>query len=330
MRLMPKSDHPSYFVDLAVLGGPRYMISVDTEEEFDWSGPFTRDQHGTRHIGAIPKFQSLCEDNGARPAYLVDYPILEDAAAVDMLGGYAEAGKADIGAQLHPWVNPPFDEIVNLKNSYACNLSPALEREKLRILHAGIAEKFKMKPDIYRAGRYGAGPATPSILQELGIAFDSSVRTNFDYTEQDGPDFSDASLNPYWVGHGKLIELPLTTVFRGGLSALSAPVYFDILASQTSRSVMARTGLLERIPLTPEGVPLAKAIEGINAALTQKVGILNFSFHSPSLEPGHTSYVRNADDLKAFYDWWRGVFAHLEKRGVKPISVSELKSQFFG
>jgi hypothetical protein len=330
MKLMPKAEHLGHFVDLAALDGPRYLITVDTEEEFDWSGPFTRDQHGTRHIAAIPEFQSLCEDHGARPAYLVDYPILEDPKAVDMLGGFACAGKADIGVQLHPWVNPPFDEIVNLTNSYACNLNRELEREKLRMLHVGIVEKFKLKPDIYRAGRYGAGAATPGILQELGISFDSSVRANFDYSDQEGPDYSDASLNPYWVAQGQLIELPLTTVFRGGLSALSAPVYFDMLASQTSRAVMARTGLLERISLTPEGVPLAKAIEGINAALLQNVGILNFSFHSPSLEPGHTSYVRNADELKAFYSWWYGVFAHLEKRGVKPVSVTELKNKFFG
>jgi hypothetical protein len=327
---MPKADHPSDIVDLAALDGAHYLITIDTEEEFDWNGPFTRDQHGTSHVAAIPTFQSMCEDNGARPAYLVDYPILKDPKAVEILGAFANAGKADIGAQLHPWVNPPFDEIVNHRNSYACNLSPELEGEKLRNLYAGIIEKFQIKPDIYRAGRYGAGAATPQILKELGIVFDTSVRPNFDYSSQDGPDFSDASLNPYWIEQGQLVELPLTTVFRGGLSSLSTQVYFDMLASQTSRAVMARTGLLERIPLTPEGVPLTKAIEGINTALSQGVSLLNFSFHSPSLEPGHTNYVRNADDLAAFYDWWRGVFAYLDKHGVKPISVSQLKSQLFG
>ena len=98
----------------------------------------------------------------------------------------------------------------------------------------------------------------------------------------------------------------------------------------TSRSILARTGLLERIALTPEGIPLGKAIQGIDCAIEQGVGILNFSFHSPSLEPGHVDYVRNDEELAAFYAWWEGVFAHLAKRGVLPVSVAEIKAALFG
>ena len=49
-----------------------------------------------------------------------------------------------------------------------------------------------------------------------------------------------------------------------------------------------------------------------------------FSFHSPSLEPGHTPYVRNEADLDHLYDWWRRVFAYLELRGVRPVTVREV------
>jgi hypothetical protein len=51
-----------------------------------------------------------------------------------------------------------------------------------------------------------------------------------------------------------------------------------------------------------------------------------FSFHSPSLQPGHTPYVRDEAELDAFYDWWRGVFEYLAKRGVKPASVREIRA----
>jgi hypothetical protein len=34
--------------------------------------------------------------------------------------------------------------------------------------------------------------------------------------------------------------------------------------------------------------------------------------------------VRSEADLDAFYDWWRALFTHLEKRGVKPTSVAEI------
>lgn len=326
MNFLPLSESKPQYVDLTPLHGPRYLVTIDTEEEFDWSQPFSRTRHGTRHVPAIAPFQNLCDDNGVKPVYLIDYPIASDPYATELLGGFAHLGKADIGVQMHPWVTPPFDENVGGRNSFAGNLPRALEHEKLRRLCDKIARNFQLRPRIYRAGRYGIGAMTPQILQQLGIDFDSSVRSNFDYSHEDGPSFINAPLNPFWLKEGNLIELPLTTVFRGGLRRYSSSVYFGPAASKIPRALMARTGLLERIALTPEGVPLRKAITAIDSALAQQIGLLNFSFHSPSLEPGHTSYVRNADELERFYGWWRGVFAHLDKRGVRPVGLDILRS----
>ena len=89
---------------------------------------------------------------------------------------------------------------------------------------------------------------------------------------------------------------------------------------------MARAGLVERIALTPEGIPLEKALIGIDRALEEGIPVLNFSFHSPSLAVGHTPYVRSDTDLESLYGWWEGVYAHLKKRGVRPVSVEEIAS----
>jgi len=86
---------------------------------------------------------------------------------------------------------------------------------------------------------------------------------------------------------------------------------------------LARGGLLERIPLSPEGTTVAEGIRAIDAALDDDLPLLVFSFHSPSLAPGHTPYVRDAADLETFYAWWRQIFAHLERRGVAPTTVQE-------
>jgi hypothetical protein len=59
-------------------------------------------------------------------------------------------------------------------------------------------------------------------------------------------------------------------------------------------------------------------------ALDDGLPLLVFSFHSPSLAPGHTPYVRNETDLERLYDWFRRVFAYLERRGVQPASVSQI------
>ena len=51
---------------------------------------------------------------------------------------------------------------------------------------------------------------------------------------------------------------------------------------------------------------------------------ISFSFHSPSLEPGHTPYVRDAADLARFWTWWDGVLNLLAREGVQPASAEQL------
>jgi hypothetical protein len=321
--LDPAHLQPVDFVDFG-FESPRFIVTVDTEEEFDWSAPFTRDRHGTTHVSAIDRFQQLCDAYGVRPAYLVDYPIADDATAVELLGRYVTEKRADVGVQLHPWVNPPFREEPSVPNSYACNLPPELERAKLTALHALIVDRFGIKPQMYRAGRYGAGVNSRKILRELGVAIDTSVRSLFDYSGQGGPNYADCPVDPYWLAKGELIELPVTTVFSGALRSAGKLIFSRAFESLTSRGLLARTGMLERIALTPEGIPVEKAIEAVDIAVDHHIPILNFSFHSPSLAVGHTPYVRNSDDLERFYDWWVKVFAHLKARGVQPTHVNEI------
>lgn len=305
--------------------GTRFILTVDTEEEFDWDAPFERSGHSLEHVPRLRKFQQFCEGMGVVPVYLVDYPIATSPLAVEILGGAVAAGRAEIGIQLHPWVNPPHEEEINNFNSFAGNLPAALERSKFRTLRNRIVASFGVEPMIYRAGRYGLGPNTAALLQESGIAIDSSVRAGFDYSATGGANYRDHPVNPYWVDdRHSLLELPLTTVFAGTLRRIGGWLYPAMWRAPRLRGVLARLGLLDRIPLTPEGVTAQEAIRGIDAALGQGVPLLVLSFHSPSLRPGHTPYVRHDDDLDRLYDWWRTVLAHLQGRGVNPASVAEI------
>lgn len=317
---------PAVAPDLSALGGVRFLVTVDTEEEFDWGAPFTRDHHATTHISAIPRFQVLCDERQVSPCYLVDHPITQDTSAVELLAGYAADRRAEIGVQLHPWVNPPFSEDICIRNSFACNLPPELECEKLGTLHSAIVSRMGVKPDAYRAGRYGAGPATPAILANLGIAIDTSARARFDYSANGGRDYSQFPVHPYWLIENRLLELPLTTVFSGALRRAGDAIFGRWFGSDTARSVLARSHMVERLALTPEGIPVHKAIHAIDLAIDEGIPILNLSFHSPSLAPGHTPYVRNEDDLKKFYDWWRAVFDHLARKGVRATTMAEIKA----
>lgn len=317
-------------VDLGSGTRPRFLVTVDTEEEFDWSAPFARDAHGLTHLRAVDRFQKMCAAHGVSPLYLVDYPVAQDDFGAEYFGRLVHDGTAEVGLQLHPWVTPPFDETVNAHNSYACNLPVAMERSKLRNLHALVHERIGVAATIYRAGRYGIGGCTAATLEELGIRFDTSVRPLFDYSGQGGPDFATALASPYWAVPGKLVELPLTSVFAGLLRHFGEAMFNRMFETGSMRALLARGGMLERIALTPEGIPAIKAIEAIDLALDLGLPLLVFSFHSPSLAAGHTPYVRDAADLEYFYRWWDEIFSHLTKQGIAPVTVAELETAAFG
>ena len=301
------------------------MLTVDTEEEFDWGKPLNREHHTVHTVSRLAKFQEFCVSQGVVPVYLVDYPIVSSPAAVAILREAVAAGTAEIGVQLHPWVSPPYEEEVNEHNSFAGNLPAALEQAKFQQLRDKIEATIGAAPLIYRAGRYGVGPNTAEILADGGIAIDTSVRARFDYSSGGGPNFRDFPIRPYWLNQARrLMELPLTTVYWGPLRQLGPWLYPQMWRAPRLRGLLSRIGLLERIPLTPEGVTIEEAIRGIDIALDDGLPVLVFSFHSPSLAPGYTPYVRNEDDLDALYDWWRGAFGYLARRSVRPTTVKEL------
>lgn len=305
--------------------GQRFIVTVDAEEEFDWTRPLKREGFGLDHVPRLEKFQEFCEGRGVVPLYLVDYPLATSERAGEILRGPIAAGKAEVGVQLHPWVNPPFDEEVSEYNSYAGNLPETLEREKFKRLRDAIQQNFGAAPLAYRAGRYGVGPHTPAILEEMGIAVDTSARARFDYSASGGANFRDLPVRPWWLDQRRrVLEMPLTTVFWGPLGRIGPWLYPRLWRVPRLRGALAHARLLDRIPLTPEGTNIAEMQRGIEVAVREGLPILVFSFHSPSLAIGHTPYVRSEDDLDLFYDWWRTAFDLLERHGIRPTSIRDI------
>lgn len=305
--------------------GQRVLLTVDTEEEFDWRAPFRREGYGLSHVAAIPRFQSFCERIGAHPVYLVDWPIVHDPRAVEIIGDAVRRGTADVGVQLHPWVNPPFDEELSIHNSFAGNLPPALEAAKFTALRDAIEAAFGTAPLIYRAGRYGLGPHTAALLKNAGIRIDTSVRALFDYSSYDGPDYSNHPVIPYWIDSERgLLELPVTSAYWGPLRRVGPLLHRVQRHTPTFFSGLSRLRLLERIALTPEGVSADEAVRGIDVSLEAGLPVLVLSFHSPTLAPGHTPYARDEAAVEGLYAWFETVYAHLAARGVRSCTVSDI------
>ena len=281
---------------------PLLSVVVDTEEEFDWAKPLTRERTGVGHIRSQLRAQNVYARFGLRPTYVIDYPVATQPAGFEPLQEWAQAGACEIGTHLHPWVSPPFDEPVNNRNSYPGNLPASLERAKLRHLTEAIEQRFGRRPTVYRAGRYGYGPNTATILAELGYQVDTSVVPRTDFGPDEGPDFSDCGIDPSWIDRkGGLLEVPLSVGWTGLLAA-AGPWLQPFCRTQHAQKLrlpgmLARAGLFERIRLSPEGITFDELRRLTLALFARGYRVFNFSYHSPSLEPGHTPYVRSADDL---------------------------------
>ncbi len=284
---------------------PELLIVVDTEEEFDWSKPFSRDATATRSIPAQARAHQIYDRLGIVPTYVIDYPVATDAEAVRFLRALKEAGKAEIGAHLHPWVTPPHIEPVNRRNSYHCNLPPDLERAKIVAITDAIAAAFGEPPTVFKAGRHGFGPNTARVLAELGYRVDCSKMPHTDLSADGGPDFRGTPADPHWLNEASgLIEIPLTIGFFGAAEQAGPSVdwLFDSPGANRLRlpGLLARTGLLSRSRLTPEGVPVEEQCRLIEALARRGQRVFSLAYHSPSLEPGHTPYVSDEAELEVF------------------------------
>ncbi len=302
--------------------GRRFLVFVDVEEEFDWSAPLDPRNRAVTAMRALPAAHARFAERGVGLVCMVDHPVAADPAAVDILRGVIADGRSTIGAQLHSWVTPPYAP-PRPGDSFPGNLPPALEAAKLATLTDLLTERFGVAPIAYRAGRYGIGPATATLLTQLGYRVECSMRARYDYRAAGGPDFTAIGNDAF--RHAGLIELPLTSVFTGMLRDQGARLYPLLGRVPHGPGIAARAGLLQRIALTPEDMPIEDALRSVRAAVERDDHrLLSFSFHSPSLMPGHTPYVRDSDDLVRFWMWWDRMFDLLESIGVTPVTLDTL------
>jgi hypothetical protein len=306
-------------------------VVIHTEEEFDWDRGFDRGATSVTHMRHIGRVQDLCDAAGIVPTYVVDYPIADRDEASRPLEEYAATGRALIGAHLHPWVSPPCTEEVCARNSYPGNLPAELEREKLSRLTDRIAARFGARPTTYLAGRYGFGPNTGAILEELGYEVDLSPCVPMDLSADGGPDYSGYTNHPFWFGEGRrLLGLPCNGDFVGWWPGDHRAAYRlatdPRLAWSRLPGILARLGALERIALSPEGFTHAEHRRLTRFMLGRGYRAFVFSFHSPSVEPGFTPYVRDAAALDGFLANCRDYFRFFrEELGGVAMTPPEIR-----
>jgi len=286
---------------------PLLVVIVDTEAEFVWRSKAPRKAVGVSSAKKLELTQRIFDKFDCRPTYVLDFPVSSRDESFRPVRELVASGRCEIGAHLQPWDNPPMVEALDEFNSYPGNLPPELERAKLVLLTDTIEGNVGRRPRIYKAGRYGVGPATEMILAELGYEIDASVVPGTDLRRFLGPDFRRCGVEPYWFGrYGRLLELPLTVGFTGLFARSGVAIYQFASALRMTRlrvpGILAHLGLLDRITLTPEGVELPDLCRLTKALLRTGQRIFSFTYHSSSLVAGNTPYVRTSADLEGFLE----------------------------
>jgi hypothetical protein len=289
------------------------VVSIDTEED-NWDA--ARSGITVRNIRGLARQHAFLRRIGVRATYFTNYAVARDPSAAALLRELRDDGGVELAAHLHPWNTPPLDERFDARATMLKNLRPELQRAKIETLTNALGDAFSEAPNAFRAGRWGIDAAGIAALIDAGYAIDSSVIPFLDWRRvADGPDHRGAPLQPYRLdGRGDvrvpasegLLEMPASCAFtRRPFGAWNQ--FYTIAESITApwfpfAPLMRKTGVVRRIGLTPETHDVRDLLAVSRCIVDAGCRYLHLFWHSPTMTPGLSPFVKDASQLDAFYD----------------------------
>ncbi|MFT6084732.1 MAG: hypothetical protein ACJARD_001347 [Alphaproteobacteria bacterium] len=282
---------------------PYLIITIDTEEGFDWCKPFSRTGYTTESLFNHDFHMSgFYRNYNVKPISIVSYPLLNDPDCQKLLKTYHAQKRYFMGTHLHSWVTPPYDEILSNDNSFARNLPHDLLLKKLTILTDKFIEVMGYHPIYYKSGRYGISNRSYPMLENLGYEFDFTPFAKRDFKAVSGPNFTHINNTPYFSPKSKDVTVfPATADYIGSSkhNPLIKKLYNnDLLTRFKIRGICARLGLLNFIPLTPEGVSENEMKDLTRSLLKQGQTYFHLSYHSSSFTIKGNPYCQSQADIK--------------------------------
>ena len=315
-----------------------FIITIDTEADNQWIE--RNDKITVENLKFIPRFQLLCEKYHFIPTYLCTYEIVESKDFDCTILEYHKQGKAEIGAHLHPWTNPPFENINEMeKHLFPTELSKDLYRKKLKNLSNLIEKKTGKKPTSYRAGRWGFNSDHIPILLEFEFIVDCSVTPLLDWSSQvglnkHGENFNYAPCEPYYLnlndvckkGDLKLIEVPPTIIFTNNLmnkSKILQTFYFkhrnSIITNAINKIFHIHPQWLRPYPGTDE----KNLINICKVAMKRNFQYVQLTFHSSELMPKGSPYSPTEESVEICYKKVENAFKYLSSCNCKGSNLTD-------
>ncbi|WDI32003.1 glycosyltransferase [Hyphococcus flavus] len=308
---------------------PRLIVTVDTEEQFDWR-EFDNVDYTVNSPEDVDAFQKLCAGYGVKPLYFLTRPFLKDDRTAGYFKNLVESGKADCGIHLHQWTTPP-NNFTGEFFSYQKNLPRDVYEKKLNSLTAAYEQVFKSKAIAHRAGRYGVGPEDYPLLSDAGVQFDFSPSAAFDFSDRGGPDFSAMSNRPFVAESGGGARVFVTPV-SGACAIRRTNVFLSQEKTPPGFPVRRKNKFSTlKIPvrLSPEGAIIEDMKSLARKLMTDKTPVFTFTLHSTSLSAGGNAYAPHQAQVEEMLDKTAKFLAWFkEDIGGEVLSFKSLRETF--
>ena len=310
-----------------------YTITVDTEEEWDWSSDFMTNSNSVRNISALPEFQSVCDEMGAKVTYFVNHSVLADDSASQVILNLAEKDSVEIGLHIHPWNTPPLaaNETVSTRDSFLHNLPQQNACDKLDAVFEAF-RRHNLQPTSYRGGRYSTSHWIQAYLHANQIIADASILPFTTWSDDGAPDFRNRDLTPmrrtFREAPGAIWEIPLTLAFTRRPWNLWSKLFE--YGERTPFRQLKLNAIAERLLVKRVWLNLENPMGEFSTALLRSIRhtstpCINFTLHSSSVVPGLNSYTKDAAALKRLYDRLKKVVTLLNSWDeFVPATVSEV------
>jgi len=317
----------------------KLILTIDTEGDNQWD-------HGRKlsveNIKFIPRFQELCDKYQIRPTYLVTNEVCTDTFARKIFREFLLAGRVEVGAHLHSWTTPPFQDRDGFRHNdrnhaFAHELPDELIFEKIKNLTEIIGDSFGTKARSFRSGRYGFNQTVAGILAENEYLVDSSITPYISWQAHKGipggpggEDFLDSKPYPfrYSFGSGSLLEIPITilpTLFPLNRNEKLARYYFrnvdKSIFLRFFRKMFFSNQPLWLRPHPSMNMHLFDML--INEAEKIKLPYIVMMFHSSELMPGCSKYRPDRDSVEKLYELLKGFFNKLQVKRIDSVTLTE-------
>jgi hypothetical protein len=290
-----------------------FLITIDTEGDDIWS---RRSSVETRNASFLPRFQSLCENFGLKPTYLVNYEMANDRGFVEMGRDLIARGAGEIGMHLHAWNSPPIHPTTSDDSWYQPFLIEYPEdaiRKKIEFQTRFLEDVFGVKMLSHRSGRWALNAFYADVLRDLGYRVDCSVTPHVDWrrTKGDpdgagGTDYRGFPEQHYWMskrnialpGTSSLLEVPMTIISRSPALLARATRACENISDLPDK---ARRHIWPLDWLRPTGSNLTSMLRILDVAVSQNRPYVEFMIHSSELMPGGSPYFPSIESVEKLY-----------------------------